>query len=185
MAPGELSVWASFHYHYHSVQRLSPGGGGGALPYVHIGAYYAPEHNDKKNLLWSITVLQFLPLRRPSFSKFIDLQALPSPPTAGLLWQARTQSVCEAPRDYSRPECQPDASYMSAPENPISHSSPLQSPSFARSSPLRMMISTVEPRYKEVGYNKTLLLLVPVLYISLFFLPWYNKVIFMVPRFSL
>ena len=36
--------------------------------------------------------------------------------------------------------------------------------------------STMEPRYKEVGYNKTLLynkviLLVPALYISLFFYP--------------
>ena len=49
--------------------------------------------------------------------------------------------------------------------------------------------STVEPRYKEVGYNKTrynkVILMVPALYISLFFLPWYNKVIFMVPRTSL
>ena len=37
-------------------------------------------------------------------------------------------------------------------------------------------LSTVEPRYKEVGYNKSLLynkviLLVPALYISLFFYP--------------
>ena len=41
--------------------------------------------------------------------------------------------------------------------------------------------NTVEPRYKEVGYNKTLLynkviLLVPAPYVSLVcFLTWYNE----------
>ena len=51
--------------------------------------------------------------------------------------------------------------------------------------------STVEPRYKEVRYNKTLLfnkvtLLVPALYISVFVYPDVMfKVIFMVPISSL
>ena len=44
------------------------------------------------------------------------LPSFPSPPTAGLLRQAQTQSVCAAPRGYSRLECQPYASYKSAPE---------------------------------------------------------------------
>ena len=38
--------------------------------------------------------------------KKLYFQAVPSPPTAGLLWPAR------APRGYSRPECQRDSSYF-------------------------------------------------------------------------
>ena len=55
--------------------------------------------------------------------------------------------------------------------------------------------STVEPRYKEVGYNETLLyqgnfagpssLYFLVFFTLIYWETWYNKVIFMVPWTSL
>ena len=84
----------------------------------------APEHHHFKVFAAPETIIF-----KTSF-----LQAVPSPPAAGLLRPAQTQSVWPAPRGYSRPECQPDASYKLAPEAPISSSSPLQSPAFSRSS---------------------------------------------------
>ena len=75
----------------------SGGGGGGGLPYVCIlgmcrardphafpalnfrsGAYNF--HKRQKYPLRSITILHFLPLRRPSFSKFRYVQAIHSRP---------------------------------------------------------------------------------------------------------
>ena len=100
--------------------------GGGGEGHFHICAYWVcaifetPIFSPKlplqsisfsqikfKNPLRSITILEFLPFQRPSFSKFLYLQAVPSPPTAGLLRPARTRSFRPASRGYSRPECQP------------------------------------------------------------------------------
>ena len=135
------------------------GGGGGGHFHIHVYAYWicpnfeTPLFSPKfplqsisfsqitKTPLRSITILEFLPLRRPSFSTFLYLQAVPSPPTAGLLRPAQTRSVRPAPRGYSRPECQPDTSYNSAletpnfmlepaPETRIFTLEPLQSPPF-------------------------------------------------------
>ena len=67
----------------------------------------APEHHHN---------LEFLPLRRPSFSTFLYLQAVSSPPTAGLLQPARARSVPPALRGPSRPECRQTRPTKSAPE---------------------------------------------------------------------
>ena len=95
------------------------GGGGGALPYAYwvcaaretpfsslnfrSGAYHF--HKLQKNPLRIIIILHFLPLRRPSFSKFLyrkEISSHSSPPTAGLLQRSGVSG---------RPECQTDASY--------------------------------------------------------------------------
>ena len=95
-------------------------GGGSTSIYVHIG--YVPLerppfsalnfrsrayhfHKWHKNPeLRSIIILQFLPLRRPSISKFLHLQAVSSLPAAGLLQPDQTRGVLAVPRGYSRPE---------------------------------------------------------------------------------
>ena len=78
-------------------------------------------HKWPKNPLRSITILQGF-FSSPSSCSVAARGRLPD----------RTQSVLAAPQGYSRPESQPDASYKSAPETRISHSSPLQSPAFLR-----------------------------------------------------
>ena len=88
------------------------------------------------NPLRSITILEILPLRRPSFSKFLYLQAVSSPPTAGLLRPARARSIRPALRGYSRLECQTHPTNQLR-RPPISRASPLQRPTFSRSRPLQ------------------------------------------------
>ena len=148
MAPGELSVWASFHYHYHSVQRLSPGGGGGGggtSIYVHIGAYYAPEHNDKRIRSGASLFYSFCRSGDHHFQNFLTFKPFHRQPWPVYSGKPRTQSV----RAWSAPALQParvparcilqvssrDPHFTleSAPEP--------RSPAFARSSLHWMMIS--------------------------------------------
>ena len=124
------------------VPGVTPGGGGGGGTSISLYAYWvyatreipifcpkfplqsisfflssematttksAPEHHHYTLFFW--------PLRRPSFSNIIPSCRSPQP-TAGLLQPARTQS---APRGYSRPECQPDASYKVSSGDPHFH----------------------------------------------------------------
>ena len=79
-------------------------------------------HTQKKSLQ-SITILEFLPLRRPSLSKFsYTFKPFRRVAAHGRFTAAspNAKSSPSAP-GYSRPECQPDACYKSAPETPNSH----------------------------------------------------------------
>ena len=76
--------------------------------------YSAPEHHH-----FSVArqILHFLPLRRPSFSKFLHVLAIHHRPRPAYCSQLER---FQRPGISGRPECQPDASYKSAPETPIS-----------------------------------------------------------------
>ena len=126
---------------------LGGGGGGCASPKTLI---FCPEFLLQSifHLNWqqqkiprNITILQFLPLWRPSFSKMY-VPVSPSIATHGprpIYWGSWKQNVSSALRVYSWPACQPYASYKSAPERqrpPISCLSLLRSSTFARLSML-------------------------------------------------
>ena len=112
-----------------AVARAVGGGGGGALP---LCAYWVCVifkpfsvlnfrsradhfHKQQKIHSWSgfyaldqsISILEFLPFQRSSFSTFCYLQPVSSLPTANLLRPARTRSVWRALLRYSGPECSP------------------------------------------------------------------------------
>ena len=73
--------------------------------------YSAPEHHH----------FTFLPFRRPSFSKFLYVQAI---------HRCERKAFGQRPGVSSRPECQPDVSYttVSSEDPPLSRSSSLWSP---------------------------------------------------------
>ena len=123
--------------------------GGGHCPYMCICRYVLLERPHifipkfplqsisfsqiaKKNPLRSMAISTVFAAPETIISK-ISLHSSRSVAahSRGLL---QLQPFAAAPRCDSRPECQPDASYKSAPETPISRSSPLQSPAFSRSS---------------------------------------------------
>ena len=84
-------------------------GGGGTSIFVPLG---------------STSISKFLPLRRPPFSTYIYIQAVPAPPIAGLLRQARTQSFHATPGFQPARVPARRVLYKSAPVTPISCSSP-------------------------------------------------------------
>ena len=81
------------------------------------------------------------------------LQAVPSPPTAGLLRQARTQSVRPAPLQPARVPVRRVQTYRSAPETPFHARARLRSPTFPRSTRSRAPILhfAVAHTYQNVG----------------------------------
>ena len=61
-------------------------------------AYHFHKWHQKKNPLWSITILHFLPLQRPSFSKCLYLQAIHHRPRPAYCSQPECKAFGQCPR---------------------------------------------------------------------------------------
>ena len=83
------------------------GGGGGCAsrerdphflwdcPNFLLQSIFSLMTKQNKKFPRNITILQFVPLWRPSFSKFLYLKAIPSPPTAHLLREAEHKTFVQ------------------------------------------------------------------------------------------
>ena len=118
--------------------------GRGALPYNYVHCGYVPlERPPFSALNFRSRAYHFHKYNQKKKSTpeaIIFKMSLPSSRSFAahgrLLQPARTRSVLAAPRGYSRPECQPDASYKSAPETPIHARARSRAPHFhARAAP--------------------------------------------------
>ena len=108
--PFSALTFRSGAYHFHKWQK-----------------YSAPKYHH----------FTFLPFRRPSFSKFLYVQAVYRRPRPAYCSQPERKAFGQRPWVSGRPECQPDASYSQFRRPPLSRSCPLRSPAFSRTSSVR------------------------------------------------